>query len=280
MLVNIAIRILVLVLLILPAFLDCYTKLLAASALTLAIFTVSWLYLEKDLGWASLGHSIPFGVSAYLFAINPLFLFFSPLTTFLLFPLSIFGKHTFPFASFVFSVFLWYLAHHIVFEGKGGEEGFRAPSINLDLIYLISVTILILSCLLIWKISNSYFGLKVKAVRDDEIAAKAIGINPLPFKVFGFAISCSLASIAGILHAAIFGHVSPGVFSPYFSLFPFVAATIGQGKIWSSILGSYTVVFLSWFLSPYVPEFHYAIYAVALILASYTQSYARSGRSV
>uniref|UniRef100_A0A7J2TGY1 Branched-chain amino acid ABC transporter permease n=1 Tax=Archaeoglobus fulgidus TaxID=2234 RepID=A0A7J2TGY1_ARCFL len=280
MFIDITVRILVFVLLIIPVFFDYYIKLLAASALILAIFTISWLYLERDLGWESFGHSIPFGVSAYLFAINPLLLFLSPLTTFLLFPLSVFGKSIFPFASFIFSVFFWYLAHHIVVDGRGGEEGFKVLSVNLDHVYFLSVALFIFSYLLIWKVSESNLGLKIKAVRDDEIAARAIGINPLPVKMFGFTISCSLASIAGILHAAAFGYVSPSIFSPYFSLFPFVAATIGGRKLWSCVLASYLVVGLSWFLSPYVPEFHYIIYALAIILASFTHGYARSSKNI
>lgn len=279
-LANIGIFVLVLLLLIFPAFLDFYIKLLASSALVLAILTLSWLYLEKDSGWVSLGHSVPFGVSAYLFAINPSLLFLSPLTAFLLFPLSILGKSFFPFASFFLSVFFWYLAHHIVIEGKGGEEGFKVYSLDLDLIYFFSIAFFSLSYLIIWKISKTYFGLKVKAVRDDEIAAKAIGMNPTIIKIFGFTFSCSLASIAGVLYAMIFGHISPDIFSPFFSLFPFIAATIGGGKPWSCILGSYTVITLSWFLSPYIPEFHYIVYAIIIIIVSYIQRYARSNRSI
>jgi branched-chain amino acid transport system permease protein len=280
MLVNVVIFASILLLLALPAFFDYYIKLLASSALALAILTISWLYLERDSGWISLGHSIPFGVSAYLFAINPPLLFLSPLTALLLYPLSMLGKTLFPFATLLLSVIFWYLAHHIVIEGRGGEEGFTALSLDLNLAYVISASLFLLSYLLTWKLSNSDLGLKVKAVRDDEIAAKAIGMSPEPLKMFAFIFSCSLASMAGVLHATIFGHVSPDVFSPYFFLFPFVAAIIGGRRLWSCILGSYAVVGLSWFLSPYAPGFHYLIYAITIILASYVQAHARSNRTM
>ena len=280
MLANVVTFVSILLLLLMPAFFDHYIKLLASSALALATLTISWLYLEKDSGEASLGHSIPFGVSAYLFAINPSLLFLSPLTAFLLYPLSMLGRTLFPFATLLLSVIFWYLAHHIVLEGRGGEEGFEAPSLDLNLAYILSAGLFLLSYLLTWKVSNSDLGLKVKAVRDDEIAAKAIGISPQPLKIFAFIFSCSLASMAGVLHASIFGQVSPDIFSPYFSLFPFVAATIGARRLWSCVFGSYAVVGLSWFLSPYIPGFHYIIYAITIILASYAQAYARSSRAV
>ena len=280
MLANVVIFTSTLLLLLMPAFFDYYIKLLASSALALAILTISWLHLERDLGMASLGHSIPFGVSAYLFAINPSLLFLSPLTALLLYSLSMLGRTLFPFATFFLSVTFWYLAHHVVLGGRGGEEGFEVPSLDLNLAYTLSAVVFLLSYLLTWKVSNSGLGLKVRAVRDDEIAAKAIGMNPEPLKIFTFTFSCGLASITGVLHATIFGHVSPDVFSPYFSLFPFVAAMIGRRRLWSCILGSYAVVGLSWFLSPYVPGFHYLIYAITIILASRAQAYARSNRAV
>lgn len=246
-----------------PAFLGFQMKFLAISAMILAILTLSWFYMEKETGFVSLGHSIPFGLSAYLTALNP---YLIPICSLTLIPFLLLGKTIFPFATFVASIFTWHFSHYIIIDG-GGEEGFRVEVFDPSYLYITSATSFIIFSALFYLASKSNFGLKVKAVRDDEIAAKALGINPWPMKIIPTITSGLISSFAGFLHAKLFGHVSPDIFSPFFSVFPLIAIVVGRDPL----IGSYLIVMSSWFLSPYIPDFHYLVYALILIILPYVR---------
>lgn len=66
-----------------------------------------------------------------------------------------------------------------------------------------------LSLLLYVYISGARFGKLLRAVRDSEIAARSIGINPLVVKTAAFVVSAALAGLAGGLFAPMAGFISP-----------------------------------------------------------------------
>lgn len=253
--------------LLIPPFLGYFATFVALVAIILAIFTISWHFMEKEAGWVSLGHSIPFGISAYLFALNPALLSISLLVFLLFLAFSLAGRTLFPFATFIASIALWQISHYFVFEGKGGEEGFSvAVFVGVEIAYIIASAFFLLGLLLLDLLSRSNLGLKINAIRDDELAAKGIGINPVYFRAIAFAISTTLASIAGIFYGLTFRHVSPDVFSPFYALFPFIASAIAFGRRWACLASSYLVVALSYGFSAMIPELHYVLYSAVLML--------------
>ena len=256
----------VILLFFIPPFLGNYVLFLSLIAINLGILTLSWQLMEKDSGWISFGQSIPFGISAYILAINPYLTFLAPVNFLVFLFLSVFGKSLFPFATLITSIATWQASNYLTINGKGGEEGFSvALQLPSEKIYLASATIFIVFLILLEVLSKSKIGLKIKAVRDNEIAAKSIGLDPIKYRMFAFFISSVIASISGILHAITFSHVSPSVFSPFYALFPFVASTISYGKYYTCIFGSFLVVFLTHALTAIFPEAHYILYSVVLM---------------
>ena len=75
-----------------------------------------------------------------------------------------------------------------------------------------------LSLLLYVFISGSRFGKLLRAVRDSEIAARSIGINPLLVKTAAFVVSAALAGLAGGLFAPMAGFISPENFDLLLSI--------------------------------------------------------------
>ncbi|MFN3383958.1 MAG: ABC transporter permease subunit [Archaeoglobaceae archaeon] len=269
--------VLTVLLLLIPPFLGYFATFIALIAILLAILTVSWHFMEKEAGWVSLGHSIPFGISAYLFALNLSLLLLSPLCFLLFLALSFTGRVLFPFATFIASIALWQISHYFVFEGKGGEEGFSISiSIPIEILYVAVLIFFLFSLLFVELLSRSNLGLKINATRDDEIASKSVGINPVYFRAISFAFSTILALIAGIFYALIFGHVSPDIFSPFYALFPFIASTLAFNKRWACLASSYVIVALSHGLSAIVPEAHYVLYATVLMLFAVVKKNAES----
>lgn len=89
---------------------------------------------------------------------------------------------------------------------------------------------------------NSSYGRAFKAIREDEIAAQAMGINLFKHKVMSFAIGAFLAAIGGGLYAAILGTVDPQNF--YFTFtynFLLIIVLGGMGSISGTIIASFVV---------------------------------------
>lgn len=258
--------ILIALLLLIPPLLGYFATFLALIVILLATLTISWNFMEREAGWVSLGHSIPFGISAYLFALNPFSILAAPLCFLIFLALSVAGRTLFPFATFIASIFLWQISHYLVVDGRGGEEGFGLEiSIPLEVVFVIASVLFLSSLFLVEIVSRSNLGLKINATRDDEVASRSIGISPIHFRAISFVLSTTLAAIAGFIYALTFRHVSPEIFSPFYALFPFIASNLAFNKRWACLLSSYVIVTLSHWLSAVVPEFHYALYAAILM---------------
>ncbi|WP_396048565.1 branched-chain amino acid ABC transporter permease [Aeromicrobium sp. UC242_57] len=94
---------------------------------------------------------------------------------------------------------------------------------------------------LLGNLVNSRFGRELRAVRDDEVAAKLAGINIARTKVVVFVVSAASAGLGGGVLAILTQSVSPGAFSLAFSLFLLMAVVIGgighlAGALWGAIL--------------------------------------------
>jgi branched-chain amino acid transport system permease protein len=113
---------------------------------------------------------------------------------------------------------------------------------------------------------NSSHGRACIAIRENEIAAEAMGVNTTKYKVMAFTIGAAFAGIAGGLFAHQFYLISPNSFT-FLSSFNFLIMVVlgGMGSITGSIAGAFVVTFLSAALASF-PEARMIIYALALIL--------------
>ena len=239
-------------------------------AMIYSVLSISWLFMEKQAGWTSFAHSIPFGLAAYAFAVNPALVLPSVLAALAAFlVLSTFGRAKFTLSTFIITVAAWTLSYYIVFEQNGvlvgGEEGFSVKSLDLTTSYILSALLLLSSYIVVKTLTASPIGLKIAAARDDEEAARAVGVDVVRMRIIAYFASIVLASLAGICYALFFGHVSSDVFSIEVSLFPFVATFIAGNRCKSTVLGSYTIDIISRVLSGVIPEFHLVIYSAVLI---------------
>ncbi|WP_415487379.1 branched-chain amino acid ABC transporter permease [Candidatus Hikarchaeum yamanae] len=98
--------------------------------------------------------------------------------------------------------------------------------------------------LVIYRIGNSPFGRVLKAIREDEMVANALGKNTDIYKIKVFAIGCGLMGLAGILWQGSYGYTNPTTFQPILTFYIFIALIIGgSGSNTGSIIGG--VVFAS-----------------------------------
>ena len=129
-------------------------------------------------------------------------------------------------------------------HGVGVTIGGHALT-NNDWLYALCWSIAIPLYLVAWWLLSSKFGRSLTAIRDNELAAAASGINRSTYKVLAFGVSSAYAGVAGALYAIIATFVSPDTFPITLSLYLLVGAVVGvYGSIWGALLGALLIQFL------------------------------------
>jgi branched-chain amino acid transport system permease protein len=107
--------------------------------------------------------------------------------------------------------------------------------------YLWLVLALVTAALLVsaW-LRHSRFGAYLQAVRDNEDAARAIGVNPFRVKLAAIGLSGAFMGAAGAFYVQVFQYIDPAIaFGPATSVEALVAAIVGgMGTLWGPILGA------------------------------------------
>jgi branched-chain amino acid transport system permease protein len=129
-----------------------------------------------------------------------------------------------------------------------------------------AVTVYIVTALI-----HSTYGRGFIAVRDDEVAASAMGINPTKYKVTAFVIGAFFAGIAGGLYAHSKQFLTPGGFG-FMQSITFVVMVIlgGMGNTIGVIIAAILLTLLPEFLRP-VAEYRMIIYSLLLIVLMLTR---------
>jgi branched-chain amino acid transport system permease protein len=118
---------------------------------------------------------------------------------------------------------------------------------------------------------HSTYGRGFIAVRDDEVAASAMGINPTRYKVTAFVIGAFFAGIAGGLYAHSKQFITPGGFNFMESIAIVVMVILGgMGNTIGVILAAVLLTLLPEFLRP-VAEYRMIIYSLLLIILMLTR---------
>ena len=111
--------------------------------------------------------------------------------------------------------------------------------------YFLLVALAILIIIINLRLQNSRVGRAWQAIREDEIAAKAVGINTRNLKLLAFAMGASFGGVAGGIFAAMQGFVSPESFSLMESITILAMVVLGgMGHIPGVILGALVLTVL------------------------------------
>ena len=104
---------------------------------------------------------------------------------------------------------------------------------------------MVLAILALAHLLTSSHGRAILSVRDDEIAAEAMGINVYYTKVYAFTLSTLLAGIAGSLFAGHYGYLNPGSFTFLKSMdFLVIVVFGGLGSLTGTVTAGFVVVLL------------------------------------
>ena len=115
--------------------------------------------------------------------------------------------------------------------------GFELPPVTLY--YYFFLALVILSVIICYRLERSRIGRAWMAIREDEIAAKAMGINTRNMKLLAFGMGATFGGVSGVMFAAYQGFVSPESFSLMESVMIVAMVVLGGiGHLPGVILGA------------------------------------------
>ncbi len=246
-----------------------------------AILAASWDLLSGFTGQMNFGHALFFGVGAYASALLNIHIHIPPWGSV---PL---GAVAAVLAGLVVGIpclrlkgtylALTTMAFPIILMGivfalpdlTGGELGIsglqRISSSLVGNYYIYIVTMLVL-CTIMWKITDSHTGIIFHAIREDELAVKASGINTTRYKLLAFCLSGFFAGLSGGLYAHYMRIAGPSTLEVSMSFSVVIWAVFGG---LATIYGPIAAVFVLFPLLEFVrfwPEYRTMIFAFVVLL--------------
>ena len=134
-----------------------------------------------------------------------------------------------------------------------GATGFTVPRLDFSPlplgsaygIYGLSLLIAVVLTVVAWSVVHSRVGRALVAMRDNEIAASALGVDLLRYKILAFAMSGFYAGIAGGLFCGLLNYVAPESFDLFQMVLQKAMVIVGGvGSIAGSVLGAVLLVAL------------------------------------
>ena len=146
----------------------------------------------------------------------------------------------------------------------GGASGFMGIPRYTNFTWVFFVTVF--TVLFIRNFINSTHGRACISVRENQIAAEAMGVDTTKYKVMAFTIGAAFAGVAGALFAHYFYIAHPASFT-FMKSFDILTIVVlgGLGSISGSITAAILLTFISAALASY-PEWRMIIYSLTLII--------------
>ncbi len=288
---GIALAVVTVVYLAISAFVtNSYYQLILTLVPIWAVFGVSWNILSGYGGQLSFGHASFFGIGAYTVTLA---LIYWDLTPWLGIPLGmvvgaiaavIIGTptfrlrgHYFALSMLAYPLAILYFLQYLGFQELSLPMHREHPAQFLEftdprLYTVVAMGLLaagVLTCMLV---ENSRFGLALLAIRQNELAAEAAGINARQWKMRALITSGTIAAAAGGLYACVLLVVTPdSVFGLLVSAQPVVVTLFGGvTAIWGPVIGAAVLVPLAESLNAQlgniIPGIQGVVYGAAIIV--------------
>jgi branched-chain amino acid transport system permease protein len=258
-----------------------------------ALLAQAWNLLGGYGGQFSFGHALFFGIGAYAQAVAQLSgglnawmalglavaaaaavaLFVGALT----FRYGLKGSY-FALVTLAFAEVFRILALSVDFTGGGVglmlplKESVANLQFGSRKGYVALVAAFVMAALLItaW-LRHSRFGAQLQAVRDNEDAARAVGVDPFRTKLAAIGLSGAFMGAAGAFYVQVFQYIDPAIgFGAHVSVEALVGAIVGgMGTLWGPLLGALVLHALADFtrnLFGQLPGLNLVIYGVVLVL--------------
>ena len=268
---------------------NSYYQLILSLVPIWALFGVSWNLLSGYGGQLSFGHASFFGIGAY--TVTLALLYFN-LTPWLGIPLGavmgavagvIIGTptfrlrgHYFALAMLAYPLAILYVLQYVGLQEVSFPMHREHPFYYLEFsdqrfYTILAVALLSAGLLVCMLVENSRFGLALMAIRQNELAAEAAGINARRWKMRALVTSGAIAATAGGLYACVLLVLTPdSVFGILVSAQPVVVTLFGGvASIWGPVIGAAILVPLAESLNAelgnIIPGIQGVVYGAAII---------------
>ncbi|WP_049925625.1 branched-chain amino acid ABC transporter permease [Halopiger goleimassiliensis] len=129
----------------------------------------------------------------------------------------------------------------------GGFAGLTTSIVDRLLYALVIIAFVVAAYVMLQRIAFSPFGRILKAIREDEVAARSLGKDTQRAKIKVFALGCGIMGLAGILWMGSRSLVTPESFMPIVTFYIFVALIVGgEGSNTGSIVGGFVFAAFLW----------------------------------
>jgi branched-chain amino acid transport system permease protein len=133
-------------------------------------------------------------------------------------------------------------------------------------VYWICLAALVILALMQTRLLSSHFGRTLRAIRDDDIAARAYGVRLDRYKSLAFAFGAFGAGVSGALSAHLFSYINYQTFDAQVSLLALTMIILGgMGNVLGAIAGALILVSLPEAFR-FTAEYRVLIYGVVLLL--------------
>jgi ABC-type branched-subunit amino acid transport system ATPase component/ABC-type branched-subunit amino acid transport system permease subunit len=268
---------------------NSYYQLVMTLVPVWAIFGLSWNLLSGYTGLISFGHAAFFGVGAYAVVLGQIHFDLSP---WIMIPIAavlggiaglLIGFPTFRLQGhyFALAMLAYPLAILYVFEWLGLQEVTLPIKRDNAAAYmqfadhrvytLLALAMMLATILLTRAIERSRFGMALLAIKQNEAAAEAAGINTLAWKLRAVTLSGAIAGAVGGFYAVVLLVVTPqSVFGMLVSAQALTVAMFGGvGTVWGPVIGSVILIPLAETLNAEAgsrfPGIQGVIYGLAII---------------
>ena len=161
----------------------------------------------------------------------------------------------------------------------GGAQGLQS-AIYLPIysnkkmpLFLVTFVLLFVMLIVVQNLIRSKHGRAITAIRDNEIAAKSMGINVTYYKLFVFVFSAFFAGVAGVIYGSSVSPVLYSTFDYNYSIEILVMVVLGgMGSINGSIIAATVITVLNFYLKAYLSDVAavktlvYAIILIAMVV--------------
>ena len=155
------------------------------------------------------------------------------------------------------------------FEGlTGGGLGLSLPTLDASVrIYYAMGLVAMAVTALTYLIVTSRFGLRLMTIREDEVAAEAMGINTFRYKIYAFLLSAAAPGIVGGLAARDMGYIEPISVFPLVTTITMIVMVLfgGKGTIWGPVLGAVILFTFQELVWAHFPHAHQVLLGAIIV---------------
>jgi branched-chain amino acid transport system permease protein len=251
------------------------------STLLMAALAQGWNIIGGYAGYASFGNSVFYGLGSYGTAVAMvqwnlpfgvgLALGAAVAVVFAILlglPVLRLRGHYFAIATLALAQVMAAVVANLEITGR--NIGLVLPLLRSDfLFYELSLALLVIATLVVLWVSRSRFGYGLVAIREDEDAASAIGVNATLLKVTAFALAGIISALAGGIHAYWITFIDPGsAFDLSLNVRMIIMAVFGgAGSVLGPIVGAVVLSAISEVLSSEVSSIASLFFGVVIVVA-------------